>query len=70
MFDFLARTIAFFYDLWPSYGMAIVLFTIAIYLVLTPLTIKSTRSMIAMQRVQPELKKLPMHFKWPPGHKL
>jgi YidC/Oxa1 family membrane protein insertase len=58
MFDLLARTLAFFYDVWPSYGMAIVLFTIAIYLVLTPLTIKSTRSMIAMQRVQPELKKL------------
>lgn len=63
MFDFLARTIAFFYDLWPSYGMAIVLFTIAIYLVLTPLTIKSTRSMIAMQRVQPELKKLQAQYK-------
>ena len=58
MFGLLADALAFFYDLWPSYGMAIVLFTIAIYLVLTPLTIKSTRSMIAMQRVQPELKKL------------
>ena len=63
MFDFLARTLAFFYDVWPSYGMAIVLFTIAIYLVLTPLTIKSTRSMIAMQRVQPELKKLQAQYK-------
>jgi YidC/Oxa1 family membrane protein insertase len=63
MFDFLARTLAFFYDVWPSYGMAIVLFTVAIYLVLTPLTIKSTRSMIAMQRVQPELKKLQAQYK-------
>jgi YidC/Oxa1 family membrane protein insertase len=63
MFDFLAGTLAFFYDLWPSYGMAIVLFTFAIYLVLTPLTIKSTRSMIAMQRVQPELKKLQATYK-------
>lgn len=63
MFDFLAGALAFFYDLWPSYGMAIVLFTIAIYLVLTPLTIKSTRSMIAMQRVQPELKKLQVQYK-------
>src|SRR6188508_3467294 len=63
MFDFLAKTLAFFYDLWPSYGMAIVLFTVAIYLVLTPLTIKSTRSMIAMQRVQPELKKLQAQYK-------
>jgi YidC/Oxa1 family membrane protein insertase len=63
MFDFLARAIAFFYDVWPSYGMAIVLFTLAVYLVLTPLTIKSTRSMIAMQRVQPELKKLQAQYK-------
>jgi YidC/Oxa1 family membrane protein insertase len=43
--------------------MAIVLFTLAVYLVLTPLTIKSTRSMIAMQRVQPELKKLQAQYK-------
>jgi YidC/Oxa1 family membrane protein insertase len=63
MFDFLAGVIAFFYDLWPSYGMAIVLFTLAIMLVLTPLSIKSTRSMIAMQRVQPELKKLQTQYK-------
>ena len=63
MFDFLAGVIAFFYDLWPSYGMAIVLFTLAIMLVLTPLSIKSTRSMIAMQRVQPELKKLQAQHK-------
>lgn len=63
MFDFLAGAIAFFYQLWPSYGMAIVLFTLAIYLVLTPLTVKSTRSMIAMQRVQPELKKLQTKYK-------
>jgi len=63
MFDFLAGVIAFFYDLWPSFGMAIVLFTLAIMLVLTPLSIKSTRSMIAMQRVQPELKKLQAQYK-------
>ena len=63
LFDFLAGAIAFFYDLWPSYGMAIVLFTLAIMLLLTPLTIKSTRSMIAMQRVQPELKKLQAQYK-------
>ena len=63
MFDLLAGALAFFYDVWDSYGMAIVLFTVAIYLVLTPLTIKSTRSMIAMQRVQPELKKLQAQYK-------
>jgi YidC/Oxa1 family membrane protein insertase len=63
MFNFLAGVIAFFYDLWPSYGMAILLFTLAIMVVLTPLSIKSTRSMIAMQRVQPELKKLQAQYK-------
>src|SRR3954452_1752054 len=55
--------LAFFYDLWPSYGMAIVLFTLAIMLVLTPLSIKSTRSMIAMQRLQPEMKRLQQKYK-------
>src|SRR3954452_6940255 len=63
MFDALARALAFFYDVWPSYGGAILLFTLAIMLVLTPLSIKSTRSMIKMQRVQPELKKLQQQYK-------
>lgn len=63
MFDLLAKALAFFYDLWPSYGGAILLFTLAIMLVLTPLSIKSTRSMIKMQRVQPELKRLQAQYK-------
>ena len=58
MFQFLADVLAFFYDIWPSYGGAIILFTLAIMLVLSPLSIKSARSMIAMQRVGPELKKI------------
>ncbi|HUF33661.1 MAG TPA: YidC/Oxa1 family membrane protein insertase [Acidimicrobiales bacterium] len=66
MFEFLAQMLAFFYDLWPgsgSYGGAIALFTLVIMLVLTPLSIKTTRSMIAMQRVGPELKKLQAEYK-------
>ena len=63
MFDALAGALAFFYTLWPSYGGSIFLFTVAIMLVLTPLSIKSTRSMIRMQRVQPELKKLQTKYK-------
>src|SRR3989449_4949495 len=63
MFDFLAKLLAYCYQLWPSYGGAILLFTLAIMLVLTPLSIKSTRSMIKMQRVQPELKKLQQQYK-------
>lgn len=63
MFDFLAEMLAFFYELWPSYGGAIILFTLAIMLLLTPLSLKSTRSMIRMQRVQPELKRLQEQYK-------
>jgi YidC/Oxa1 family membrane protein insertase len=63
MFDFLAGLLAFFYDAVHSYGGAIILFTLAIMLVLTPLSLKSTRSMIRMQRVQPELKKLQAQYK-------
>lgn len=54
----LAAVLAFFYDLVPNYGIAIVLLTIAMMIVLTPLTIKQTRSMLVMQKLQPEMKKL------------
>lgn len=63
MFDAVAAAIAFFYDLWPSYAGAIVLLTLAIMVVLTPLSIKGTRSMIAMSRLQPEMKKLQQKHK-------
>ncbi len=63
MFDFLAGVLAELYKLWPSYGGAIILFTALIMLVLSPLSIKSTRSMIAMQRVGPEVKKLQQQYK-------
>ena len=54
----LAAVLAFFYGLVPNYGIAIVLLTIAMMIVLTPLTIKQTRSMLVMQKLQPEMKKL------------
>jgi len=63
VFQILADALAFFYDIWPSYAGAIVLFTLAIMLVLSPLAIKSTRSMIRMQRLQPEMKKLQAKYK-------
>ena len=63
LFDGLAAAIAFFYDLWPSYAAAIILFTLAVMLITSPLSIKSTRSMIRMQRVQPEIKRLQQQYK-------
>jgi len=54
----IAAILAFFYSLIPNYGVAIVLLTILMMIVLTPLTIKQTRSMLVMQKLQPELKRL------------
>lgn len=55
--------LAFFYSVIPSYGVAIILLTVAVRLVLYPLTAKQARSMAAMQRVQPELKRLQAKYK-------
>ena len=46
-----------------NYGVAIILLTVLVKLVLLPLTIKQTRSMIAMQKIQPEIKKLQEKYK-------
>lgn len=63
MFQVLAGLLAFFFELVPSYGVAIMLLTLTVMLVLTPLTWKSTRSMLEMQRLQPEIKKLQQQHK-------
>ncbi len=52
-----------FYDLTGNYGVAIILLTVLVKLILLPLTIKQTRSMIAMQKIQPEIKKLQEKYK-------
>lgn len=54
----LASLLSYFYDLVPSYAAAISLLTVTVMLFLLPLTIKGTRSMLAMQRLSPEIKKL------------
>ncbi|HHW40183.1 MAG TPA: membrane protein insertase YidC [Syntrophomonadaceae bacterium] len=50
----------------PSYGLAIIFFTIAVKLVLFPLTLKQMRSMRAMQVLQPKIKALQERYKGQP----
>ena len=61
-FTFLAKPLAFllrlFYSWVHNYGVAIILVTILIKIVLWPLTAKSYRSMKAMQKLQPKVTKL------------
>ena len=63
MFQFLAGLLAFFYGIVPNYGVAIALLTLTVMLVLAPLTLKSTRSMMAMQVLQPEVKRIQQKYK-------
>lgn len=64
LFTGLAWLLNFFYVVsGQSYIGAIVLFTLAVMLALFPLTAKQTRSMVEMQRIQPEIRKLQTKFK-------
>ncbi len=54
----LGTILAFFYDLIPNYGIAIVLLTIVVNFVVFPLTLKQTRSTRAMQEIQPDVERL------------
>jgi YidC/Oxa1 family membrane protein insertase len=55
--------ISFFYGLVPNLGVAIILLTIVVGVVMFPLTLKQTRSMKAMQEIQPEVKRLQREYK-------
>ena len=59
MFQLIANVLAWFYDLVPNYAAAIALLTLAIMILLTPLTLKSTKSMLELQRLQPEMQAPP-----------
>src|SRR5438270_10169337 len=59
----LASLLAWIYGVVPNYAIAIVILTVIVMLVLAPLTIKATRSMLAMQKLQPEIKRLQQEHK-------
>lgn len=65
----LGSVLNFFYSILPvglgsaRYGVAIIMLTLAVSLLLFPLTLKQTRSMKAMQEIQPDVKKLQKEYK-------
>lgn len=54
----LGTVVSALYQVIPNLGVAIILLTVVVMLLLFPLTLKQTRSMRAMQELQPELKRL------------
>jgi YidC/Oxa1 family membrane protein insertase len=63
VFDVFAEVLNFFYTLVPNYAIAIALLTLLVMVITTPFTLKGTRSMIQMQRLQPEMRKLQVKHK-------
>lgn len=53
----------FFYSIFHNYGVAIILMTIFIKLLMHPINLKSLKSMKAMQELQPKLKELQAKYK-------
>ena len=58
IYNAMGAVLAFFYSVVGSYGVAIALLTVTVRIFLIPLTTKQVRSQQAMQRIQPELKRL------------
>jgi YidC/Oxa1 family membrane protein insertase len=56
-----------FYSLIPNYAIAIGLLTIVVMIIVFPITRQATRSMMKMQLLAPELKKIQTRYKVPPG---
>jgi len=67
IFVLVGYVLAFFYGLVPDYAVAIALLTIAVMIVVFPLTRASARSMMRMQLLSPEMKKIQTRYKAKPG---
>jgi YidC/Oxa1 family membrane protein insertase len=52
-----------FYSWTHNYALALGLVALAVMLLITPLTLKSTKGMLEMQRLQPEMKKLQNQYR-------
>jgi YidC/Oxa1 family membrane protein insertase len=63
LFEVIAKTLSVFYDLIPNYAIAIAMLTLVVMVITTPFTLKGTRSMIQMQRLQPEMRRLQLKHK-------
>jgi YidC/Oxa1 family membrane protein insertase len=63
LIDLCEMVMVFFHGLIGSWGMAIIMMTVAIRLLILPLTFRGVKGMHEMQRLQPEMKKLQERYK-------
>ena len=69
--DGMTQVLNFFYDITkqigiPSYGMAIIFLTVAIKMLLYPLSVKQMRSLKITQHLQPKIKEVQEKYKKDP----
>ena len=57
------RTLKLFHYVAPNYGVDIILLTVSIRILFLPMSIKSQRSMMKMQRLQPQMERLREKYK-------
>ena len=63
IFVLIGYILAFFYQVVPNYAIAIALLTIVVMIVVFPLTRASARSMMRMQLLAPEMKRIQTRYK-------
>ncbi len=63
VFDAPAWLLAKFYEFTGDFGAAIALIAVVVMLLITPLTLKSTKGMLEMQRLAPEMRKLQNQYR-------
>lgn len=63
MFEIPAGLLSWFYGLTDSYIIAIALIAVVVMAITTPLTLKSTKGMLEMQRLAPEMRKLQNEYR-------
>jgi YidC/Oxa1 family membrane protein insertase len=63
VFDLPSSLLAWFYSLTHSYAAAIALIAVVVMVITAPLTLKSTKGMLEMQRLAPEMRKLQAQYR-------
>jgi YidC/Oxa1 family membrane protein insertase len=63
VFEVPAAVLAFFYSITTNYAIAISMIAVLVMLLVTPLNLKSTKGMLEMQRLSPEMRKLQNQYK-------
>jgi YidC/Oxa1 family membrane protein insertase len=63
VFEIPASLLAWLYSLVSNYAIAIALIAVVVMVIITPLTLKSTKGMLEMQRLAPEMRRLQQQYR-------